>query len=136
MNRQKQIGARNVRANLFSATSKVMSEIVFYSLIFAATGILLIGVSIPLILEKVPPNLFYGCRTTKTLSDPQIWYEANRISGKDFLICGAITFVSSLAMLAFGQNMSSDYAVTILLAVLLLSIACAAWHSLRAVSRM
>jgi hypothetical protein len=113
-----------------------MSEITFYSLIFAGAGILLSGVGIPLMLGKVPPNSFYGCRTTTTLANPQIWYEANRISGKDFLISGAITFAASLAMLAFGQNMSSDYAVTILLTVLLLSIGWTAWHSLRAVSRI
>lgn len=65
-----------------------MGEVTMYSILFAVVGLIFIGISIPLSLGKVPPNSFYGCRTTKTLSDPKIWYEANRISGKDFLISG------------------------------------------------
>ena len=62
-----------------------------FSILFALVGLLFVGISIPLVLGKVPPNSFYGCRTTKTLSDPKIWYEANRMSGKDFLISGLLT---------------------------------------------
>jgi uncharacterized membrane protein len=49
---------------------------------FALVSILMIVTSIPMILRKVPPNPIYGFRTRKTLSDPEIWYEANAYAGK------------------------------------------------------
>jgi hypothetical protein len=42
---------------------------------------IVILLSIPMVLGKVPPNRFYGFRTPKTLSSPDIWYRANRASG-------------------------------------------------------
>lgn len=113
-----------------------MSEVAAYSILFAVVGLVLIGISIPLIMRKVPPNSFYGCRTRKTLSDPKIWYEANHVSGIDFCIGGVVVFVSSLAMLALGQNVETNQAVVALLIILLLSVGGAAWHGLKASKRM
>jgi uncharacterized membrane protein len=96
----------------------------------------LIGISIPLIIRKVPPNSFYGCRTRKTLSDPRIWYEANHNGGIDFCIAGLIVFVSSLALLILGQNVDANRAVATLLIILLLSVGGAAWHGLRVIKRL
>ena len=110
-----------------------MSEVGKYSILFALVGLVLIGIGIPLVMRKVPPNLFYGCRTRKTLSEPKIWYEANHISGRDFCISGALVFVVSMFMLLFGKNMNADYAVITLVTVLLLSMAWAAWHGLSAI---
>jgi uncharacterized membrane protein len=56
----------------------------------AAAAIVLIAASIPLILEKVGPNRYYGFRTAKTLSSPEIWYAANRIAGRDLVIAGLV----------------------------------------------
>lgn len=113
-----------------------MNEAAMFSILFALVGLLFVGIGIPLVLGKVPPNPFYGCRTTKTLSDSRIWYEANRISGKDFLISGLLTFAASLAMLAFGRDMNPEHVVVTLLSVLLLSVAWAAWHCFMCVRRM
>src|SRR5262249_37141483 len=41
----------------------------------------IIIVSIPMILAKVPRNSLYGFRTTYTLSSDEVWYRANKISG-------------------------------------------------------
>ena len=38
-------------------------------------------ISIPMVLGKVPPNGLYGFRTPKTLSSPDVWYPANRSAG-------------------------------------------------------
>lgn len=113
-----------------------MTEVGAYSFLFAVVGLVLIGLSIPLIMRKVPPNSFYGCRTRKTLSNPKIWYEANHISGIDFCVAGLIVFVSSLAMLILGQKVKTSYAVTILLIVLLLSVGGAAWRGLLTIKRL
>ena len=113
-----------------------MTEVGAYSILFAVTGFVLIAISIPLIMRKVPPNSFYGCRTRKTLSDPKIWYEANYSGGIDFCIAGLIVFVSSLAMLILGQHVDANRAVTTLLIILLLSVGGAAWHGLRVIKRL
>jgi len=123
-------------ATMCECGAKSMNEATMFSILFALVGLLFVGISIPLILGKVPPNSFYGCRTTKTLSDPKIWYAANRMSGKDFLISGLLIFVASLAMLAFGRDMNPDHVVITLLSVLLLSVAGAAWRCFTAVRRM
>lgn len=105
-----------------------MNEVTAFSILFAVVGLLFIGLSIPLVLGKVPPNSFYGCRTRKTLSDPDIWYKANRISGKDFFISGVLVFAVSLGALVFGQGANPNHVVITLLSVLVLSVAGAAWH--------
>ena len=108
-----------------------MNKVIGFSILFAVVGLLFIGLSIPLILGKVPPNSLYGCRTRRTLSDPKIWYEANRASGRDFFICGVLVFTASIVILLFGQGMNPEYAVAALLSVLLLSVTGAAWHCFR-----
>lgn len=116
--------------------NSVMTEVANYSILFAVTGLVLIGISIPLIMRKVPPNSFYGCRTRKTLSDPKIWYQANHIEGMDFCIAGLVVFVSSLVMLVLGQHVDVNHAVVTLLIILLLSVGAAAWHGLIIIRRM
>ena len=79
-----------------------MSEITIDSLLFALVGLMFVGLSIPLILERVPPNRYYGFRTAKTLSNPTTWYEVNRVSGTDLLVAGALITFSSITMLVFA----------------------------------
>ena len=67
--------------------------VIAVSIFFVAA--LMIGLSIPLVQGKVPPNSVYGFRTSKTLADPSIWYEANRFSGR-------VTITVSIVMIALG----------------------------------
>ncbi|HEX5285014.1 MAG TPA: SdpI family protein [Bryocella sp.] len=55
--------------------------------------LVLIAVSIPLVMRAVPPNWIYGFRTAKTMSNPQIWYEANRHAGANLIAAGIWTMV-------------------------------------------
>jgi uncharacterized membrane protein len=52
-----------------------------------------IAISIPLVLRKVPPNVVYGVRTRKTLSDPRIWYEANYRGGMALIVAGIVALM-------------------------------------------
>ena len=56
-------------------------------------ALLLIGLAVPLILQKVPPNGFYGFRLPKTQSDPRIWYAANRGAGVNLAVGSAISLL-------------------------------------------
>lgn len=73
--------------------------------LFVPMGALFAVLGIPLALGKVPPNWFYGFRTPKTLSRPEVWYEANRAFGGEITIAGAaITVVATVAALVLGDR--------------------------------
>jgi len=78
-------------------------------------GLVMIGISIPLILKKIPPNMWYGFRTKKTLSDKQIWYKANKYMGKDFLMVGIAISIVSLSLFLFTKNTPEPVTVGIVL---------------------
>ena len=67
----------------------VMGLRVALSITFA----LLAALSVPLVLHRVEPNWFYGFRTTRTLSSPEVWYPANAFAGRALLIAA----IASLA---------------------------------------
>ena len=52
---------------------------------YVGSGLLLIGLSVPLIRRKVRPNGWYGFHVRQTLADPDIWYAANAYAGKSLL---------------------------------------------------
>jgi hypothetical protein len=49
------------------------------------------AVSVPMILGRVPPNCIYGFRTRRTLSNPDIWYPANRFAGCALLLAAGLS---------------------------------------------
>jgi uncharacterized membrane protein len=52
----------------------------------------IVVLAIPLILQKVPRNGFYGFRTPLTMSSDEIWYYANKISGIALVAAGIFWF--------------------------------------------
>jgi uncharacterized membrane protein len=72
-------------------------------------GLLFISMSIPLVLEKVPPNRRYGFRVAKTFSSERIWYSANRVAGYDRLFVGVVTAITAMVTrLLFNQLGSTN----------------------------
>jgi hypothetical protein len=63
-------------------------------LLYTFTGCLLAILSIPLILQRIGPNPWYGFRVRKALDDPAVWYSVNAYAAKRLL---AVGLVSSLA---------------------------------------
>jgi uncharacterized membrane protein len=55
-----------------------------------AIGIVLVIFSIPLIFRWVPRNRFFGFRIPATLRDDSVWYDANALSGRHFLLLGLL----------------------------------------------
>jgi len=60
--------------------------------------VIIIVLSIPMILGKVPRNSLYGFRTAYTLSSDEEWYRANKISGIALLVAGAFWLVIGYAL--------------------------------------
>ena len=53
-----------------------------------AAGLLLSGLSLPLIWRKVGPNPWYGFRVRQTLEDPAVWYPVNAFAARGLLCVG------------------------------------------------
>ncbi len=76
-------------------------------MMFLFCGLLFIGISIPLILGKIPPNHWYGFRTRKTLSNKEIWYKVNKYMGKDLAILGCLMVLYNLVLFIFKPTVLS-----------------------------
>jgi hypothetical protein len=82
--------------------------------LYAFSGLLLAGLSVPLILGKIPPNGLYGFRIPATVENSQLWYKVNTYSGKRLLVVGLGTAVGSI-ILYYTANSSVDvYALSCL----------------------
>ena len=87
-------------------------------IIFIFVGLIFIILSIPLIQEKVSPNVFYGFRTEKTLSNPDLWYKVNKDFGYKMLYLGVILIVCNLILLSFNRSLGITTILTIDLLIL------------------
>jgi uncharacterized membrane protein len=84
-----------------------MDPLTLLLLLFVGAGLLLAGISIPLIQRRIKPNWWYGFRTPRTVNNPAIWYDVNAYAGKRLLISGLITTVAAL-VLYFIPGMTID----------------------------
>ncbi len=64
---------------------------------FIIPAIILFILSIPLILNVIPPQKWIGIRTSETLSDEEIWYRVNRLAGWALLV-SSVFYISVAAM--------------------------------------
>ena len=60
--------------------------------------LLILMLSLPMILGKVPPNGTYGFRTPKTMSSPEVWYAANRAAGWFMLAAMVVSICFNLVL--------------------------------------
>lgn len=67
-------------------------------IIYVAAGALLIVLSIPLLLEKVPPNSLYGFRVSQTLNDPRVWYAVNKYAAKRLIAAGVSSVFAAIGL--------------------------------------
>ena len=84
---------------------------------YAIMGLLFVGLSIPLLLKKIPPNPWYGFRTRLTLGDPEIWYPVNALGARWMLWIGALTWAAGLVSLLLPEAWLPAY----------LLVTCALW---------
>lgn len=53
-------------------------------------GILLIVISIPLVMRKVPMNKLYGVRLKKSFESDENWYKINAYGGKHLILWATV----------------------------------------------
>ena len=76
---------------------------------YVLMGLLFVGLAIPLRLNVVPPNHWYGFRTRLTLSDPKIWYPVNAFGGRWLIWIGVATLVAGPVCLLLPESWLAAY---------------------------
>ena len=82
--------------------------------IYLIMGLLLIGLSIPLMLNKIKPNGLYGFRVAKTMNNPDIWYAVNHHFSYRLFWSGATCVVASIALYLVPGLSIDGYALIVL----------------------
>jgi len=59
-------------------------------------GLVLFSAGVPLLRGWIPRNRWAGFRVPKTLSSDRIWYEANRVAGRDLMIAGVVVMATAV----------------------------------------
>ena len=67
-------------------------------------GVLYILFGVPLILEKIKRNYWYGFRVKKTMSNDLIWYKANKFTGWCLLFSGIFIILGSIILRNFLEE--------------------------------
>ena len=86
--------------------------------LYVATGLLLVGLSVPLIRRKVGPNPWYGFRVRQTLADPAVWYPANAYAAKGLLCVGLATSTAAVLLYFVPGIDLTAYATAVTVVVL------------------
>ena len=98
--------------------------------LFAAIGVLLAGLAIPLLMRRVPPNEVYGLRVPATLADEWVWYEANARSARWLLGLGILVAALALALPALGALDPTVMMVVLVFVLVLGVVGGAVWGEL------
>ena len=109
-----------------------MDGITIVTLTIAASGVVFIALGIPLYKRRVPPNMLYGCRTEKSLSDENIWYAVNQVTGRDLIVAGILVFLVAAIIFPLRHRINDNLAIAVLLGTLVLSVARMVVHSFHA----
>ena len=94
-------------------------------LVISLACLLVAVLSVPLILQRVPRNAFYGFRTRKTLSSDAVWYPANVFAGQA-LALASVAAAGLVWLLPAGAPEWMPAAV--LVGAVLAALAVSLWH--------
>ncbi|MBI0583499.1 MAG: SdpI family protein [Methanomassiliicoccus sp.] len=93
---------------------------VIIGLMFILCGLLLIGLSVPLIRGKVAMNHVYGVRVRQAFVSEEAWYDINRYGGRQLLVGGILITVIGAA--AVFVDMNEDVGALLLFTLLPLAV--------------
>ena len=79
------------------------------------TGLLIMGISIPLWLKKSPMNAWYGVRVPEAYQSEESWYEINRYGGRELFVWSIPILFSGLVSLVVPISEENQNALALLL---------------------
>jgi uncharacterized membrane protein len=112
-----------------------MNPLTLLLLLFVSAGLLLAGISIPLIQRRVKPNWWYGFRTKRTLNNPALWYDVNAYAGQRLLVSGVITTIAAIVLYFFPGLTVDGYALGMLVFAMV-PLMIGVWQSFRYLKRI
>src|SRR4051812_5778832 len=98
-----------------------MQPLNLMTLLYVVGGLILIGISIPLIQRQIKPNKVYGVRLPKTLANPDLWYDANAYFGMRAIVSG-IAIVLAAVIFRLVAGITIDGYVTLCTTVILIGL--------------
>jgi hypothetical protein len=69
--------------------------------VYAAVGVFIIGLSIPLLLGKIAPNRWYGFPLHQCRNSPEAWYAINRFGAKWMIGWAVALIILGIAVILF-----------------------------------
>lgn len=98
--------------------------------LFAVVGLVSVVVGLPLARRIVRPNRWYGLRVPATFADEHVWYEANAVAGRDFMLLGAVLLLVALGLPRVVAISRPAYAMTCTVVLVIGSTICTvrAWR--------
>ena len=82
--------------------------------IFIGLPALTFALGIPLVLKLVPPNRFYGFRTTTSYSSADAWYQINFATGIALVAAGVVAGLLVLLLSQFAFKPEVRYGLGVL----------------------
>jgi hypothetical protein len=82
--------------------------------LYSIGGLVLAGISVPLILHRIPPNGLYGFRIRATINHPELWYKVNAYAGRRLLVVGLGTAVGAILLFYTVDSGINGYAMSCL----------------------
>ncbi len=80
-------------------------------------------ISLPLVLRLIPPNRFYGFRTRKTLSNADIWYEANYKGGVGLIVASVVALAGRAVIFqSFDRGIAAILSIFLLLGCMVVAL--------------
>jgi hypothetical protein len=99
-------------------------------------GLALFAAGVPLLRGWIPRNRWAGFRVRKTLSNDEIWYEANQVAGRDLMVAGAVVMTTAVVSALLSKEIPGLPLEKINKLVCFGSLFSAALHSFIALRRM
>lgn len=92
-------------------------KFIFITSIFCS--LLFIGISIPLTMDAIEPNDYYGIRIDQAFQSEEMWYEINRYGGWALIIASGIMLVANIGLYIFRKKLNNFQYVLSFMAIFL-----------------
>ncbi len=77
---------------------------------FFIPSIAFLIISIPLVFGLIPRNRWYGIRTSRTLSDDDVWFAANRFGGLLFIL-SSLVYLCTAVFIPYIKSAPNNFSV-------------------------
>ncbi|HSJ55499.1 MAG TPA: SdpI family protein [Anaerolineae bacterium] len=88
-----------------------LDDRLFLLLLYLGAGLLLAGLAVPLILQKIGPNIFYGFRLPRAFESRETWFAVNKYGGRLLLRVAVLLVLAAVIFYLIPGLSLDDYAL-------------------------